>query len=205
MLYGEWEPTPREIRASEKHIRWRKRLGDNLFPKMLEIASTSNIPPAFHLGTVLYLRNTKPTQDISQTMLNRLSGLNYPDFKSAHYALTYGQLMSVINLAQSRQKGETGWPVELYGIDFITLSIPMIICEALAVEEKTDRGLIFNPSLSLRVADVITRLRRSITGEFNPHKIRLNLETSFSDPQRVANLNHYVRLKLQTHGMPFDW
>lgn len=201
---SEWEPTPEHIRSVAAHERKRRELGKAKHAELLQISSRSNVPISFHLGLLLMLQGANfeyPAKEI----ISRLAGLNYPDFKSSRYAILYAQSISLIKLAVAQENGYDLWPANLYQADLNRLSVPESVCADLATEEVTDNGLWINPPLQLQIQDALTRIKRALTGTFNPNRIAEEVEQAFTNQNQVADLNNLVAMKFQQFGMPSDW
>jgi|GEM_PF-1851722 len=191
----------RELQAYEAK---RKKIGVKKYQELLRLKEKSHVPITFHLGLLLLL----PLNIIeypATSIIFRLTGLQYPDFKSSRYAILYAQAMSLIKLANDQRMGNGIWPVNLYTIQLQDFSIPQSVCADLASEESTDFGYWINPPIAQKIDDVLKRVQRKIIGSFDPKKIVKDVESSFTNQQTVRKLESLVRLKLQESGMPKGW
>lgn len=201
---SDFEPTNQHIKELHAHEAKRSRLGKEKYQELLRLKDKSSVPLAFHLGLLLSLPlNVVDYQ--AGSIIFRLSGLQYPDFKSSRYAILYAQAMSLIKIVNSQKLNENIWPVNLYTTSLLDYSRQQSVCADLALEESMDYAYWIKPPLTLKLDDLIKRITRTATGSFNPGRIVSDVESSFLDPNTVSKLNSLVRLKLQQSGMPRGW
>lgn len=202
MTLENWHPSRSLERASRRHDRWRKELGEKKFPEMTQRARTSHVPEAFHLAAI-YASDQRLYNPID--ILKQLTGISYTNQKSSLYALLYAQSIAAINITESQKRSRESWPTSLYSVDFEHWDVATTSCEKLALEEKTNFSLLVNPSLLVMAYDTYLDIRNLITRDFDPEKIMHDVEERFSHPENTQRLESFVKLNYSKKGMALGW